>query len=155
MTESSVPEIEMPEQHLTVMIHEMSLMVARLFNREVREIGLTRTQWQVLYCLYHDDGRTQTQLAEILSMAKPPVGKIVDRLEADGWVVRKEDPSDRRAKLVYLTSKVQPLISPLENIVTRIGESVTAGMSIRDKQKFTTLVRKACANLAATIGEED
>ena len=154
MKESPAQSVEMPEQHLTGMIHEISLMVARLFNRQVRDIGLTRTQWQVLYWLYHQDGQTQTELAETLSMAKPPLGKVVDRLEDEGWVVRERDPNDRRVNLVYLTDKVRPLIAPLENIVEDISEIALAGMSIRDRQKFDGLMRKAHANLLASINEE-
>jgi len=153
MTESSVSELEMPEQHLTVMIHEMSLMVARLFNRQVREVGLTRTQWQVLYWLYHDDGQSQTALAEQLSMAKPPLGRVVDRLEEEGWVVRKADSGDRRVNLVYLTDKVRPLVAPLERIVNDIGEVAMAGMSMRDRQKLDSLMRSVHASLSAALNE--
>ena len=153
MTESSVPELEMPEQHLTVMIHEISLMVSRLFNRQVREVGLTRTQWQVLYWLYHDDGQSQTELAEQLSMAKPPLGRVVDRLEEEGWVVRKADPGDRRVNLVYLTDKVRPLVAPLEQTVNGIGEVAMAGMSMRDRQKLDSLMRSVHESLSAALNE--
>ena len=130
------------------LIHEMSLMVARAFNRQVKDIGLTRTQWQVLYLLYRQDGQTQTYVAEALTMAKPPLGKVIDRLEADGWVERREDANDRRAKRVYLTGKVMPLIEPLEQIVAEIGEVATSSMSAPDKSKLISLLRTARANLA-------
>ena len=53
-------------------------MVARLFNRQVKDLGLTRTQWQVLYLLYMNGEQTQTSIADSLMMAKPPLGKVVD-----------------------------------------------------------------------------
>ena len=154
MTEITAQSVVLPQKHLTGMIHEMSLLVTRLFNRQVREFGLTRTQWQVLYWLYHDDGQTQTDLAETLSMGKASLGRVVDRLEEQGWVVRKDDPNDRRAKLVYLTDKITPLIEPVEGIVNDISEIAMAGMSMRDRQKLDELMKRGHANLSDAVDRE-
>ena len=50
---------------------------------------------------------TQTQIADMLEMEKAPLGKILDRLEAGGWITRKNHPTDRRARLVSATSKIE------------------------------------------------
>ena len=44
------------------------------------------------------------QLAERLSCVKSNITQLVDRLEADGFVVRKPDPHDRRTWLAELTA---------------------------------------------------
>ena len=100
--------------NLTRTVHEISLMISRIFNRRVKEVGLTRVQWQTLYLLCSRDGLTQTELAECLAMTKPSLGQVVDRLEAEGWVERRDDPEDRRANLVFLTDKATPRIPQLE-----------------------------------------
>ena len=142
--------------HLSRTIHEMSLMIARIFNRRVKDVGLTRSQWQVLYLLYSRDGLTQTELAEGLAMAKPPLGKLVDRLEEDGWVERRDDPRDRRARRVFLTEKVAPLIAPLEKLVEDIGDIAMGGLNQADRNTLMTLLEVAHTNLtAATELERD
>jgi len=140
------------ERTLTGTITEISLMVTRIFNRRVKDMGLTRSQWQVLYLLYQHDGQTQTELAETLTMAKPPLGRVVDRLEEDGWVVRRDEPKDRRAKRVFLTQKVTPIIDPLETIVNEIGDIITSGLSNTDRKAFIKFLHVAHGNLA---GEAD
>ena len=140
------------ERTLTGIISEISLMATRVFNRRVKDVGLTRTQWQVLYLLYQHDGQTQTELADTLTMAKPPLGKVVDRLEEDGWVERRDEPKDRRAKRVFLTEKVTPLIGPLERIVDEIGDITTSGLSNTDREAFIKFLHAAHRNLA---GEAD
>ena len=140
------------ERTLTGIISEISLMATRIFNRRVKDVGLTRTQWQVLYLLYQHDGQTQTELADTLTMAKPPLGKVVDRLEEDGWVERRDEPKDRRAKRVFLTEKVTPLIGPLERIVDEIGDITTNGLSNTDREAFIKFLHAAHRNLA---GEAD
>ena len=150
---SAQPDV-LPPQRLTGLIHEVNLMVARLFNRQVREFGLTRTQWQVLYWLQHEDGQTQTDLADSLFMAKPPLGRVLDRLEEQGWVVRKDDPKDRRVKLIYLTEKFTPLMAPMEKAVNNICEIAVAGLSEPDRQKLNDLMTRTHANLSVAVDRE-
>ena len=148
----SIESIQKRERTLTGAIHEISLMLSRIFNRRVKEVGLTRSQWQILYLLYEHDGKTQTELAEILTMAKPPLGRVVDRLEKDGWVERRDDSKDRRIKRVFLTQKVAPLIEPLQQIANDIDDIATRGMKPTDRKAFTRLLRIAHQNLT---GEAD
>lgn len=150
---ATVPMVR--ERHLTVLIHEIGLLASKLFNRQIKEVGLTRSQWHLLYLLYEHDGQTQTELADHLTMAKPPLGKIVDRLEEDGWVIRKDDPQDRRAKRVFLTQKVTPLITPLEKIVDGIGDTTTRGLTEAEVLAFKGFLEIAFKNLMEADAGDD
>ncbi len=129
-------------------------MMARLFNRRVRDVGLTRSQWQALYLLNRDDGLTQTELADRLVMAKPPLGKVIDRLEEDGWVERRDDAQDRRVKRVFITRKVEPLIAPLAKIIDEIGAIATRGMSDAERHRLSDLLRRAHHNLSSAVATQ-
>ena len=135
------------DQPVSTLIHEISLMVARLFNRQVKDLGLTRTQWQVLYLLYMNGEQTQTSIADTLMMAKPPLGQVVDRLESAGWIARHQDTSDRRAKMVRLTDKIDPMLKSLEDLVGDIGRAATRGMSAKEAKEFYRLLKLVHANL--------
>lgn len=141
------------DRQLNVVIHEIGLVTAKLFNRRVKEVGLTRAQWHVLYLLNEEDGLKQTELANHLSMTKPTLGKIVDLLEADGWVIRKPDTRDRRAKRVFLTSKIKPLIQPLEEIVDEIGAITTRGLTVEQQRIFSECLVIAYGNLTSVAAE--
>ena len=143
------------ERHLNALIHEIGQLASKLFNRKIKNVGLTRSQWHLLYLLYEHDGQTQTELADHLTMAKPPLGKIVDRLEEDGWVIRKDDPQDRRAKRVFLTQKVTPLITPLEEIVDGIGDTTTRGLTEAEVLAFKGFLENAFKNLMEADAGED
>lgn len=134
-------------RQLMSVLHTTFLSSARIFNARVKDLGLTRGQWELIHLLYEDDGQTQTALATQLIMAKPPLGKMVDRLEAEGWVERRNDPVDRRAKLVYLTQKVEPLIEELEGIIDDIGNIATSGFNKKECETFARLLRLAEINL--------
>jgi len=145
---NSVKQNEEHRQLLGTLMHEISLMNARLFNRRVKEVGLTRTQWQVLYMLYKEGRQSQTTIANTLMMAKPPLGKVVDRLEEGGWVTRCDDKNDRRAKLVCLTPKIKPMLGSLENLVEDIGGIATKGMSLEEQEALFRLLKLVHTNLA-------
>jgi MarR family transcriptional regulator, transcriptional regulator for hemolysin len=149
MQERPGDESRRKQQPVSTLIHEISLMVARLFNRQVKDMGLTRTQWQVLYLLYMQGEQTQTNIADTLMMSKPPLGKVVERLETGGWIERRDDSKDRRAKLVCLTPKIQPMLNSLESLVDDIGGIATRGMSEQEAAQFYELLKLAHANLMA------
>lgn len=46
-----------------------------------------------------------TELAEYLGVTKQAAIKVVDEMEARGFLVREPHPADRRAKVLVLTSK--------------------------------------------------
>lgn len=49
--------------------------------------------------------RTLTELAELLAVTKQAAIKVVDEMESRGFVERRPDPSDRRAKVLSLTDR--------------------------------------------------
>ena len=51
------------------------------------------------------DGLRATEIARLAGQPKQAIGVLVDELEGLGYVVRKPDPADRRAKLVCPTER--------------------------------------------------
>ena len=136
-----------------VEFHELSLLIARLFNHEARSIGLTRTQWMVLERLSKEGEQSQTQLADSLSMAKPPLGKVLDKLQAEGWVRRRRNPQDRRENLVSSTSAAAPLNEPLNLIERGITEHAMIGLTTADRQQLSSLLDRVHSNLVRALEE--
>jgi len=52
-----------------------------------------------------DAGARLTELARLSGQHKQYVGRLVDELEALGYVRRRPDPGDRRSKLIFLTAR--------------------------------------------------
>lgn len=105
----------------------------------------------VLYRLYQDGEQSQTNLANKLSMAKPPLGKVLEKLEADGWITRSQNSKDRRENLVTLTEKVSPLIEPLTEVVASIGETGVSTLSKKEQAALTRFLVEVRRNLLSAI----
>jgi MarR family transcriptional regulator, transcriptional regulator for hemolysin len=143
-----------PVSQLSADIHELSLLIARLFNQKVKGMGFTRTQWMVLDRLHREGEQSQTQLANSLSMAKPPLGKVIDKLQEEGWVSRRRNPRDRRENLVSPTRAVDPLVEPLNLIVQGITENAMIGLTNVDRQNLSSLLDKMHSNLLKALEEK-
>ena len=98
------------DRNFGLILHDVARLLRTNFDRRVRDLGLTRSQWWVLTHLYREDGLTQTELAELMEIERPSLGRLLDRLEAKNWIRRGNDPSDRRVNRVYLTVDVKPMV---------------------------------------------
>src|SRR5579859_8293089 len=96
---------------------------ARLYRREINHAleayGLSdATAMPVMYIGRLGDGVRQGALAEELGIEGPSLVRVIDLLTAAGLVERHEDPSDRRAKTLHLTSTGEALRQQIEDVLT-------------------------------------
>lgn len=132
---------EQVRQELSILVSDLSLLYRKYFNRQVREIGLTSVQWQVLSCLARNDGATQTEVAEILYKGKSPVGKTLDSLESAGWIKRESNKEDRRVKNIYLTDKIADIQDNLLEVMNSMNLVAEAGLESTIENVRTGLIK--------------
>jgi DNA-binding MarR family transcriptional regulator len=88
---------------LFAVLHAASALETRVEER-LADAGLSLPKLAALHQLAQaGDSLPLGQLAERLACVKSNVTQLVDRLEADGLVVRAADPNDRRSRLAVLT----------------------------------------------------
>jgi DNA-binding MarR family transcriptional regulator len=82
------------------------IIEGELRERFKREFGSTLPRFDVLAALYRaPDGMLMSDLSRFLLVSNGNVTGIVDRLVADGLVVRAKREGDRRASIVRLTEQ--------------------------------------------------
>ena len=110
--------------------HDVSRLRRIVVDRALKPLGITRAQWWVLAYVSRREGMTQTALAAQLDLTKVAVGGLVDRLEIGGFVERRPDKRDARARHVFLTLSGQKLVSTIRDNVdiveTKILSAITA-----------------------------
>jgi DNA-binding MarR family transcriptional regulator len=112
------------------------------YDQLMRPLGVTRAQWWVLAHLSRRDGIMQTELADALDVGKASLGTLIDRLEAGGFVERREDPADRRAKRLYMAEPGYGLLERMTHEEIRFNERVLSGLSATDRE---TMIRTLTA----------
>ncbi len=143
------------ERNFGFLIADVGRLLKTDYDRRVHESGLTRSQWWVLTHLFRRDGVTQAELADALEIERPALGRLLDRLESSGWVTREVDANDRRAKLVYLTDEVQPIMSDMREIAADVRRDATEGLAARDVEKLVDLLIAIKANVNRRLSATD
>lgn len=125
-------------------INETARVLRRAFDQRAARVGVTRPQWRVLAWLKREPGLRQVELADRLDMEPITLCRIVDRLEEAGLVERSADPSDRRAWLLNLTAKADPIVSQLKELAREMARDAMAGIDepqLRVLQQELSLIR--------------
>jgi len=135
------------DQNIGFIIGDVSRLLRYVFDQRVSSIGLTRAQWRVLVQLQRLDGPTQSELADALEIGNPSLGKMLDTLQQKGWVVRRDAPLDRRAKHVYCTDKVQPIMENMSNIGADLTDHAMHGLPGAERQHLLNTLTHIKANL--------
>ena len=102
------------------LIHDVSRLRRIVVDRALKPLGITRSQWWVLAFLSRRDGMTQTALAADLDLTKVAIGGLLDRMEAAGFVERRADQSDGRARRVYLTRAGAKMVAAIRESVEAV-----------------------------------
>ncbi len=92
-------------RELMLAIFRTRMAFRRAMQRTLRQndAGITFEMLQVLSSLWREQGVTQQVLADRTAKDKACLTNLMTNLEKKGYVCRKEDPTDRRNKLVFLT----------------------------------------------------
>jgi len=149
-----------PERNIGFLINDVARLLRRNFDRRVQSLGLTQAQWRAIVHLSRNEGMSQTALADSLEIQPITVTRLLDRMQAAGWVERRSHPADRRAVQLYLTAKSTPI---LEEMHARASDTVAeslAGISATTHKQVVAGLQRIKRNLwaaeaAANTGSMD
>ncbi len=136
-----------PDPVFGFLVHDISRMLRKRFDRRARDIGLTKSQWIVLAHLARHEGIHQGGLADILELEPATLARHLDRLEDTGWIERRPDPSDRRAWRLHLTGKATPVLEKMGDLVEITTREALAGLSREERERLQAQLLTIRANL--------
>jgi DNA-binding MarR family transcriptional regulator len=128
------------EDNIGVAISDVARLMRTVFDRRVKSLGLTRAQWLLLTRLHRRPGASQSELAEMMEIEKPSAGRLIDRLEAKGWVTRKADAGDRRVNRVYLTSEAERVHKRIWRIAEATVNDALSDLSAKEAAQLGRLL---------------
>jgi DNA-binding MarR family transcriptional regulator len=129
------------------LISDVARLMRASFDRRVRRIGLTRSQWQVLSLLFHRPGISQSELAEILEVQRATAGRMIDRMEAKRWVVRRADAADRRINRLYLTAEAEGVQAEMGAIAEAMLDDAMASLDLAERDLLADMLARMKAQL--------
>jgi MarR family transcriptional regulator, organic hydroperoxide resistance regulator len=139
------------QAELTEALHDFFQAARRARGRAARDPspgGLSLAQYHLLEPLA-DGPRTNGELAELAGISAPTATRVVDGLLQRGLVSRVEDPTDRRAVVISLTSSGRSSLALKEREYAARRSRIAEALDPHEQRVATELLRR----LAAVIEE--
>ena len=117
--------------------------------------GMTLGRCAVLIQLAQHERPNQAALARILDIRPITLVRLLDRLEAAGFVERIPDPDDRRAHVLALTAKALPIIDSIRDLNRKTCDDLHPGISEAEATQLRVLLSRIRSELTAARLNED
>jgi MarR family transcriptional regulator for hemolysin len=143
-----------PEDDLLLLISDTARLIGTYADRVARRQGMTKAQWVLLLKLSRHPGLSQKDLAELMEVEPITVGRLVDRLEARGLVVRDADEQDRIWRL-RLTPAAEPLLQILATHRDEIAAMIVTGIGRETIQTMQAGLTQVKANVICALKGAD
>ena len=116
--------------------------VRRRAARIVEPHGITLQQYNVLRILEgaREDGVPTLEVAARMIEETPGVTRLLDRLEAKGYIRRQRCPRDRRQHLCWLSSEGARLLEKLTPMLVAEHERALERLDSRNRQQLVGLL---------------
>jgi DNA-binding MarR family transcriptional regulator len=113
-----------------------------------QNLPITPDQFRVLSHLWQKDGLQQTELAVCTNRNRANVTRIIDILEREGIVERKDDHNDRRIFRIYLTEKGKSIKEDTAKCAKQSIEDALKGLSKEEIDVCIKVLLKIKTNLS-------
>lgn len=125
---------------LTRVRHASEALVERLLAEEGLT-DITPAQANALLVLVNARSPlTAARLAEALSVSEVTVGRFVRALESEGWVERRPDPDDSRARLLVVTDKTRDRLPSFIRVANAVLDLAFSGVGRDELQRLADLL---------------
>lgn len=137
--------------HPTLDLKRAYLALRRALDVTVKPFGFTAGQFDVLQMLMHHDGLEHRELQQRLTIASPTLTNILDVLERQGHILRRQDGADARVKRIFITPAARTICYSASfcDAGDALVEQMFHGFTKSQRRQFLTQLRHVEQNLDA------
>lgn len=139
------------KQPIGRLIYLTSLNLRNYAERMLNPYDLTVEQFHLLKSISRTHGYSQNQICEFVGKKPANITRILDRLEKKLWIERRENPSDRRSSLVFLTAGGEEMVRGVTNHFENYSTRFILGISEEEEQIFRQVLEKIDNNIESLM----
>jgi DNA-binding MarR family transcriptional regulator len=124
-----------------------------MFVAEAKEVELTPVQYSALLTISLYPGIDATRMSELISYDRATIGNVVERMETKGYLTRRANAEDRRAKKMVLTARGQAAVERVRRLAPRIADQILSPLTARERKQLTALLSKL-VGIEQVVGAE-
>jgi DNA-binding MarR family transcriptional regulator len=133
--------IQEPERGLYELLDVLMNQSMRGWTDYVKNIGLSMPQFSILMQLHYCGSYSISEISDHFGVSVPAASQLVEKLVQAGYLERAEDPHDRRARLLPLSSKGKKLIEQgFKGRYHWLDELIT-GLDIEEREKVVQALK--------------
>lgn len=133
------------------MIRRAHQIATSIFTSSCAELGLTPSQYSLIFVLRHRGPIGQNELGRLVSLDRSTTALVVRGLKARELVATSADASDRRKTIVQLTNKGRLLLSRAERLSLQASEKLLSAFDPHQANAFLSLLEKLTSSLGADV----
>src|ERR1700688_1479025 len=139
------------ERSFGFLVNDVARLFGRRFDLNGRRLGLTRAQCRTLGYLARNEGINQAGMADLLEIRPMTLVRQIDRMEETGWIERRPDPADRRARRLFLSAKARPILGRIWHVANETRDEARARLSAGEAETLIDLLLRVHATLSERV----
>jgi len=126
------------------LIRRLNQISVAQFMEHVSNAGLNLTpvQYAALCAIRDNPGIDQASVAGLIAYDRATLGKVIDRLDVRGLVLRKVSSSDRRARELFLSEDGTELLTAAHPLVKAAQPEILSGLTPQEQEDLVLLMQK-------------
>jgi DNA-binding MarR family transcriptional regulator len=118
-----------------------------LVNVSKKEISITPSQGLVLDFVYRNDLTNAKKIADSLSITSSAVTQLINGLVEKRYLIRKENPQDRRFSHLSLSKKADDFFKKFHNRIGDKGSEIFSILTDDDLTQYVNINKKIIKNI--------
>jgi DNA-binding MarR family transcriptional regulator len=139
-------------QSVGFLLSQLGFEVAHRFGGLMREVELEPRHFAVMRAISMAQGRSQNEVGETLHIPASSMVAVVDHLEERSLIERRPHPTDRRARLLYVTPHGDDVLGRAVELVMGLEQVVCDGVDASERQTLVRLLGHVADNLGLEHG---
>jgi DNA-binding MarR family transcriptional regulator len=119
------------------------------------DIGLTPPAIAHLAWVSRSPGCGVLDIAKGLNLSPPTVSVAINRLVKEGWLERRNDPNDLRARPIFLTPRGETMMTTVRQRRSEMLRFFLSGLTADEQEQLLNLLERAVTEMERKLKEKD
>ena len=117
------------------------------FETKTQGFGSAPRYYGLLRIVEANPGLPQTQLARMIHLDRSSVVPILEKLENEGVVVRRNSENDKRIRRIFITERGRGVLADLKNLVEKHEVELVSSLAAAERKTLVRLLQKVADNM--------
>ena len=138
-----------PRRRTVQMMRRLLVDFRGQLDEELRPYGVTTAQLKLLWAIRQEPGSSGAQLSRMCEVTPQSAQSLIQKAEADGWIIRAKDKLNDRILTASLTPAGEEMLKTAERVVQIVEERLWHGVSPATLAQMSEVFERCLTNLAA------